>query len=175
MKTKALLLSVLAGVILAGCQSYFENPNFTVEESGLNWISVRYYNYKTRPIRKVNVRIDGNGIVDVKEGTSSLVGNPFANKMEELTWGDVRETRTIIPREEVVPILQLLVDNGLFKERHNLRGVVSTNESIFVTANIQCHTCGSSNDDIFSSDPELAEHLKNVVLMYYHPTPRRRK
>lgn len=166
---------LLLGLLFAGCQSYFENPYFTVEESGLNWVSIRYYNYTREPIRKVNVRVDGNGIISVKEGTSPLVSNAFAADIRKPTWSDIRESRFSVPREEVVPLFQMLVDNGLFAERRKGLESSVTNESIFVTANIQNKTCGSSDDDVFASDPDLAERLKTVILMYYHPSPARRR
>ena len=158
-----------------GCESYFENPYFTVEESGLNWLSIRYYDYHQKPIRKVNIRMDGNGIIDVKAGTSPLVANSFAHNVEELTWGDIQSERIMLSRKEMIPLFQVLVDNGLFVERREGKESTFTNESIFVTANIQNKTCGSGNDDTFASDPDLAEHLKNVVLMFYHPRPKRRR
>lgn len=168
----ALGVVAVAAVVLCGCASFFENPYFTVKESGLNWISIRHYNYRTVPIQRVNLRIDGNGIVSVREGASMLVTNPFAAGYEDSAWGDVSELRITIPRADATRIFQSLVNQGLFEKRRK-GDSVTTNEAIFVAANIQNKTCGSE-DDIFGSDPNLAEHLKNVVLMFYHPQPRRR-
>ncbi len=169
----SLFFSLLLGVaVICGCQGIM-NPFFKVKDSGLNWISIRHYNYRTTPVQRVNVRIDGNGIVTVRDGTSKLVSNPFAKKTEDSSWNDWSETRITIPHEEVVPLFQMLVDQGLFKDRRK-GDSVNTNEAIFVSANIECKTCGSE-DDIFGSDPELAESLKNVVLMFYHPQPKRRR
>lgn len=174
MKLKRAFFFLLTGIALfLGCESYFENPYFAVEESGLNWLSIRYYNYRQKPIRKVNIRIDGNGIINVRAGTSSLVSNPFAADMKETDWYNIEESRTMIPREDVVPIFQMLVDSGLFVERMQKDSIV-TNEAIFVTANIQNKTTGKANDDIFGSNPELAEHLRNIIMMYYHPRPKKR-
>lgn len=164
----------LVTALFCGCLSFLDNPFFTVEESGLNWVSIRHYNYKVTPIQRVSVRIDGNGIVTVREGSSILVCNPFASAGKDApNWNDIRETRITLPREEVIPIFQMLVDRGLFQERFKSDSV-NTNESIFVSANIQCKTCGSE-DDIFGSDPELAESLKSVLLMFYHPKPKQRR
>lgn len=163
----------LAMAMLCGCQSVFDNPFFTVKESGLNWVAIRHYNYKAMPIQRVSVRIDGSGIVTVREGSSLLVSNPYASGSDAPNWNDVRETRITIPREEVIPLFQMLVDRGLFKDRRK-GDSVNTNEAIFVSANIQCKTCGSE-DDIYGSDPELAESLKNVVMMFYHPQPKKRR
>ncbi len=174
MKAKLFFFSLLTVGFLAGCVNFFENPHFTVEESGLNWVVIRYYNYQKKPITRVNLRLDGNGIVSVKEGTSALVANSFAANMNDATWNDIRETRIMRPREEMVSLFQMLVDNNLFEERTKSDAAV-TNEAIFVFANIQNKTCGSGDDNIFASDPELAEHLKTVLQMFYHPHQKSRK
>ncbi|MBP5321924.1 MAG: hypothetical protein J6334_13165 [Kiritimatiellae bacterium] len=172
MKAKLFFLSLLCGGLLAGCASFFENPYFTVEESGLNWVVIRYYNYQKKPVQRVNLRLDGNGIVSVKSGTSSLVANSFAANMEEdSSWGDIQEKRVTIPRKEMVPLFQMLVDNGLFVERSSSEAG-STNEAFFVFANIQNKTCGSGDDNILVSDPDLAEHLRTILMMFYHPQPK---
>ncbi len=163
----------LSIAVLCGCQSFINDPYFTVKESGLNWISIRHYTYSSTPVQRVSVRIDGNGIVTVREGSSLLVSNPYAKDSNDPNWNDVRETRITIPREEVVSLMQMLVDRGLFKDRQK-KDSVNTNEAIFASANVESKTCGSE-DDIYGSDPELAEYLKNVVLMFYHPQPRRRR
>ena len=164
---------LLFTVAFCGCSSFLENPYFKVEESGLNWVSIRHYNYRTTPIQRVNIRIDGNGFVSVTEGTSMLVTHPFAAKHTETTWNDSYESRITIQREEATLLFQALVDQGLFKERRK-GDSVNTNEAVFVSANIKGKTCGNQ-DDVFGSDPDLAEHLKNVVLMFYRPQPRQRR
>ena len=164
---------LLLTATLCGCLSYFENPFFTVKESGLNWIYIRHYSYRTEPVQRVSVRIDGNGIITVREGTSMLVTDPFAKDHTNPNWHDIVETRVTIQREEVTRLFQALVDEGLFKERRK-GDSVNTNESIAVSANIQGKTC-SDPDDIFGSDPDLAEQLKNIILMFHRPQPKRRR
>ncbi len=173
MRSKLFLSALLVASVFCGCSTFLDYPYFTVKDSGLNWVSIRHYNYKTVPIQRVSVRIDGNGMVTVREGTSMLVCNPFAANNNDPHWNDIRETRIMLPREEVVPLYQMLVDRGLFEERKK-GDSVNTNEAIFVSANIQCKTCGSE-DDIFGSSPELAEHLKSVLMMFYHPQPKNRR
>ena len=164
-----------AAAVFCGCEHFIFNPYFKVEESGLNWVSIRHYNYKATPIQRVSVRIDGNGIVTVREGASILVTNPFAANSQDAHWDDIRETRLTLTREEMVPLFQMLVDKGLFKERVNNGKTSSvTNEAIFVSANIGGKACGSE-DDVYAIDPELAEHLKMVMLMFYHPHPKNRR
>jgi hypothetical protein len=171
------LLSILAiTVVLCGCEHFVFSPYFKVEESGLNWVWIRHYNFRKTPIQRVSVRIDGNGMVTVREGASQLVSNPFASNMKDENWGDIRESRIMLSREEVVPLFQMLVDRGLFKERivNDKNKAAETNESIFVSANINGKACGSE-DDVFTLDADLAEHLKLVMLMFYHPQPKQRR
>jgi len=166
---------LLAAAVFCGCEHFIFSPYFTVKESGLNWVSIRHYNYKVTPIQRVNVRIDGSGMVTVREGSSMQVNNPFAANSSDSHWNDMRETRLTLSREEVVPLFQMLVDKGLFKERIKIQGQNAvTNEAIFASANIEGKTCGSE-DDIFGIDPDLAEHLKMVTLMFYHPQPKQRR
>lgn len=173
MRNFTLCSLLLVSAVFCGCRSFVDNPFFTVKESGLNWVSIRYYNYKSTPIQRVSVRLDGSGIVTVREGSSMLVSNPFASSSGSPNWNDIRENRITLPREEIVPLFQMLVDRGLFQDRRK-GDSINTNEAIFVSANIQCITCGSE-DDVYGSDPELAEHLKSVMMMFYHPQPKRRR
>jgi len=144
-----------------------ENPYFTVEESGLNWLEINHV--KKQGSLRVRVWVDGNGIVTVREGKSPLVGNDFATDVKDPKWADVREYRLNIPRENVVPIFQMLVDHGLFeKQDKDAKG--SEDELVMARANIQHKTISSA-----ISDPELAEYLKNVVMMFYHPSPVRKR
>ena len=173
MRILALSSIAFAVIVFCGCEHFLFSPYFTVKESGLNWISIRHYNYKSTPIQCVSVRIDGNGMVTVREGSSMQVSNPFAARASDADWNDVRENRLTLPPEEMVPLFQMLVDRGLFKER--IHGTsVATNEAIFVSANIDGKACGSE-DDVFGIDPDLADHLKLVVMMFYHPQPRNRR
>jgi hypothetical protein len=171
--TQRILLPLLAALACYGCVNLVDNPHFAVKESGLNWVSIRHYNYRAQPIQRVDMRLDGSGIVTMREGASLLVTNPFAANNVDPNWNDIVESRITIPREEMTRIFQMLVDQGLFEERRK-GDSINTNEAIFVSANIQSKTCGSEHD-VFGSDPDLAEHLKNMVLMFYHPQPKRRR
>jgi len=173
MRKRVFFGAVLAAAAFCGCSNFIMSPYFTVKDSGLNWVSIRYYQMKTTPIQRVNVRIDGNGMVSVKEGASSLVSNDFAAKSGETSWGDIRATNLTLSPEEVLPIFQMLVDKGLFKDRIKGKST-TTNEAIFASANIDGKACGSE-DDIYGIDPDLADHLKMVVMMFYHPQPKQRR
>lgn len=171
MKRTALFFILLLSI--CGCRHVVDNPYVKVKDSGLNWVAIRHYNQRTKTFLRTSVRIDGNGIVTVREGTSLLVTNPYASNMADPNWSDIRERRLTIPKEDVIPLFQMLVDQGLFLRRKK-SDQVNPNESIFVSANIEGKTC-SSEEDVFGSDPDLAESLKNVILMFHQPQPRQRR
>ncbi len=171
MKAALLCLAALCLCALTGCQHPMENPYFQVKASGLNWLEIRKYTIGEQT-RRVRVRIDGNGVITVRDGTSPLVGNPFAYDVNNSNWGDIRETRLNIPPEEALFLFQSLVDNGLFVKQKKPEGELAKGTHYFFSANIQNKTA-SSIDPI--TDPELAERLDMVVRMFYRPTPVRNR
>lgn len=173
MKTFAVLSAILVTVV-CGCRFVTEDPIFEVKESGLNWLEIRYFNYRRKPITRVRIHINGSGFVEVREGTSALVSNEFAANTKDAQWADIHQTRLNIAPEEAQLYFQQLVDAGLFKKRYKWGSNVHSNEAIFAFANINNKTTGD-RDDIWTTDPDLAEHLKNIVLMFYHPSPSRRR
>ena len=154
---------------------HFENPYFTVKPSGLNWVDIRQYSMTGRK-QHVRVRIDGNGMVTVLDGTSERIGNSFASDMKNERWDDMRETRITIPEEDAVMIFQNLVNNGLFVKREKplFSSSAATNETafLFVTANIQNKTAGSSDP---VDNPELLDALKMAVMTFYYPRPAQKR
>ncbi len=164
------LSGILFLLLTAGCLSPLENPYFSVEESGLNWVDIRHYN-TTKPIQRVWVRLDGNGIVTVRSGTSPLVSNSFAKDFDNQLWDDIYQTRLTIPREEANFLFQSLVDKGLF-EKTKKPDDVEQADQIYVTANIQNKTV-TYTDPV--GEPDLAEQLRMIVMMFYHPRPKNAK
>jgi hypothetical protein len=161
----------LGAILICGCQNFMDNPYFTVKESALNWVEIRQYTISDRT-QRVRVRIDGSGIVTVREGTSPLVGDPFAANVNHERWDDIRESRLTIPREDVQFLFQTMVDKGLFVEQKKPDDEEIKKGAVYVSANIQCKTT-SSSDPV--TDPDLLDHLKMIVQMYYHPTPLKRR
>jgi len=170
-----IFFSVSLASLVSGCLYHFENPYFTVKESGLNWVVIRQL-YVTGNRQHINLRIDGNGMVVLKEGTSPLIINSFASNTQSEHWDDIRDHRFTLPPEDVNSIFQNLVNSGLFVKRTKslFSGAASTNETsfVFVSANIQNKTAGSP-DPI--TDPELLDALKMTVRQFYHPRPAQRK
>jgi hypothetical protein len=167
-------------VLFMGCRwnSGMNEPYFQVSKSGLNWVEIRQYETAVSK-QRVRMRIDGNGIVTVRDGTSALVGNTFAANNKHENWEDIREKRITISEDDATLIYQSLVNAGLFEKPEIIPFVtdiptLSTNETtlIYVSANIDNKTVGSA-DPI--AKPELLEQLKLVVLTFYQPRPIRKQ
>jgi len=167
-------------VLLTGCRWHglIFDPYFKVENSGLNWVEIRQYE-TIGSKQRVRLRIDGNGLVTVRDGSSALVNNSFAANMKSETWEDIREKRVTISEDDAQLIYQSLVDAGLFVKYEGLpyldeRPVPSSNETVmvFVSANINARTVGASDP---VGKPDLLERLKLVVLTFYQPRPIRKQ
>ena len=167
---KNICLLILATVFIftTGCfDPFYHNPYFRVDESSLNWLEIYYKHISSKKL--VRVRIDGGGVIKIREGTSPLVGNEFANDNRNEKWEDIRDYQLTISKEEANRIFQELINNGLFLEQKK-SGDSPEKNAIMAFGNIQNHTIYST---IY--DPDLYEHLNALVLMFYHPRPRRRK
>jgi len=160
---------------LVGCLRQWEDPYFIVKPSGLNSVTIRQYDTSGRQ-PNVHLRIDGNGLVNVKDGTSALVGNPFANNTKNEHWGDIRESRFTLPEDDATMIFQSLVDSGIFVKRTKslFSGDPATNETCFVFASAKIGTKSTDSPDPVT-DPQLLDALKMTVKMFYHPRPAQKK
>ena len=179
---KILIYTLLASftVFFAGCRwnSGMNEPYFKVEKSGLNWVEIRQYETVGR-MQRVRIRIDGNGLVTVRAGTSALVSNSFAANTKHENWEAIRETRITISEDDTGLIFQSLVDAGLFEKPEVIPFVsevptLSTNETslVYVSANICSKTVGKADP---VAKPELLEQLRLVVLTFYKPEPIRKQ
>jgi len=175
MRKLVYIFLALAVVSLMGCMYHFEHPYFTVKQSGLNWVSIRQL-HLTGTRQHIHLRMDGNGIIVVREGTSPLIVNSFAHNIDSAHWDDIREHRFQLPPEDVNMIFQNLVNNGLFvnHKKSLFSGSAATNETsaIFVSANIQNKTTGSPDP---VTDPALLDALKMTVRQFYLPRPAQRR
>ena len=157
----ALLSSLVA---LPGCGPFWVDPYITVQESSLNWIIIHYYNMSRKPIRRIGVEIYGNGLVLVKKGTSELVSNDFAKRYQEDDWGKIKTYRIQITPKEAHDIFQNLVNQGVLDREKTGKSAKKKSEKRFIAvkANLSNNTY-SDNVNIFDEDPDLAEHLLDVV------------
>jgi hypothetical protein len=168
MKRFITIILTLAALVLAnGCfDPFHSNPYFEVEDSGLDWLEI--YNKEVPGKRLVRVRIDGSGIVKIREGTSPLVGDEFAKDNTHEHWEDIRDYQITIPRDEALRIFQGLVNNGLFLEQKKKEDSPE-NDVIMAFGNIKNHTVYAT---IY--EPVLHEHLKSLVLLFNRPRQKRR-
>jgi hypothetical protein len=160
----AFILFAFACLFVSGCGPFWVDPYIVVKESSLNWVSIRYYNMNKLPARRIGVDIYGNGLVEVKSGTSQLVSNDFARNHESSDWSDIKTHRLHIKPDEANDIFQHLVNCGVLdREKHGKKSDKKTFQRfIAVKANICSHTY-SENVNIFEEDPDLAENLLDVV------------
>ena len=163
----ALLSSLVA---LPGCGPFWVDPYITVQESSLNWVIIHYYNMSRKPIRRIGVEIYGNGLVLVKKGTSELVSNDFAKRYQEDDWGKIKTYRIEITPKEAHDIFQNLVNQGVLDREKTGKSAKKKSENRFIAvkANLSNNTY-SDNVNIFDEDPDLAEHLLDVVREFENP------
>lgn len=157
--------------LVSGCGPFWVDPYITVRESSLNWVSIHYYNMKRKPIRRVGVTIYGNGLVEVRKGTSELVSNDFAKRYQDPDWDKIRTFRLQIDPKDANDIFQNLVNYGLLDREKTFKSSdkESLDRFIAVKANINTNTY-SDNVNMFEEDPDLAEHLLDVVREFENPS-----
>ncbi len=167
---RRIIMAAAAVLSLAGCGPFWVDPYITVKESSLNWVNIHYYNMNRKPIRRIGVYITGDGYVEVKKGTSDLVSNDFAKKYNDENWSNIKTMRVKISPEDVNNIFQNLVNHGLLDREKT--GKKSKKEEftrfIAVKANVSNNTY-SDNVNMFEEDPDLAEHLLDVVREFDNP------
>ena len=173
--TKKILTAAVA-VALAGCGRFWENPYVDVTVTPLNWCEIHYYNASREPVRRVSVRITGIGRVDVKSGTSRLVSDSFAKTFSDATWGDIREHSYNVDPEHVRDVFQTLVNAGLFDKDKMMKSTSRPSKGRFVAVRAAFdNKTFSEPENIYETDPELAECLHNVILEFHRPEFGRRR
>ena len=170
---RALLVSSLIPLtssLLSGCGPFWVDPYIVVQESSLNWVIIHYYNMSREPIRRIGIEIYGNGLVLVKKGASELVSNDFAKRHKSEDWSDIRTRRLQIDPRQANDIFQNLVNFGLLDREKTFKASKKPvqNRFIAVSANINSNTY-SDNVNIFEEDPDLAEHLLDVIREFDNP------
>ena len=165
-----LVLSFLFS-FLSGCGPFWVDPYITVTESSLNWVQIHYYNMSRQPIRRIGVMIYGNGLVEVRKGTSELVSNDFAKRHASEDWEKIRTSRIQIDPKEANDIFQNLVNYGVLDREKTGKSSKKEvlNRFIAVKANL-CNNTYSENVNMFEEDPDLAEELLDVVREFENPS-----
>ena len=162
------LFSVLCA--LSGCGPFWVDPYITVRESSLNWVIIHYYNMNKSPIRRIGVEIYGNGLVVVKKGSSELVSNDFARRKDSAEWENIKTFRIQIDPKDANDIFQNLVNYGVLDREKTFKASKKKSQDRFIAvkANI-CNNTYSDNVNMFEEDPDLAEHLLDVIREFDNP------
>ena len=156
--------------LFQGCGPFWIDPYITVQESSLNWVSIHYYNMSREPIRRIGVTIYGNGLVEVKKGSSELVSNDFAKRYQQADWDKIKTHRLQITPQQATDIMQNLVNYGLLAREKTFKASKKPVQDRFIAvkANINSNTY-SDNVNMLEEDPDLAEQLLDVVREFEHP------
>lgn len=164
-------LFLVPSSLITGCGPFWVDPYITVKESSLNWTIITYYNLNRQPIRRTWVEIYGNGLVIVKKGSSELVTNDFARRHKDKGWDEIKTHRLQLDPKHVRDIFQNLVNYGLLDREKTFKASKkdSPDRFIAVKANIDNNTY-SDNVNMFEEDPDLAEHLLDVVREFEQPS-----
>ena len=156
--------------LISGCGPFWVDPYIMVQESSLNWVAIHYYNMSRQPIRRIGVEIYGTGTVLVKKGTSELVSNDFAKRSKDANWGNIKTYRIQIDPQAANDIFQNLVNYGVLDREKTFKASKKKSQDRFIAvkANI-CNNTYSDNVNMFEEDPDLAEHLLDVIREFDNP------
>lgn len=155
---------------VSGCGPFWVDPYITVKDSPLNWVEIHYYNMSRKPIRRIWVFLSGMGYVDVKKGTSDLVSNDFAKRYKDETWENIKTHRINVDPAHIKNIFQELVNYGVLDHEKYFKSSKKSEFKRFIAvkANIDTRTY-SEQENIFEVDPDLAEHLLDVIRQFDNP------
>lgn len=165
--------ALLACSLLAvsGCGPFWVNPYIAVKESPLNWVEIHYYNMNREPFHRISVYLTGDGYVELKKGTSDRVSNDFARRTDDTEWENFRMQRSRTSPQHAQDIFQNLVNYGVLdREKTFKQSKKKTfDRFIAVKANLSNYTY-SQPENIYEVDPDLAEHLYDVIREFDNPT-----
>lgn len=114
------VLAAATAAVLSGCALFFEKPLTEVNDSQLNWITVRYHP-ATPGMKPCRLEIVGVGSVEFRQGRSPLVFDSFSHDINNPNWGDIVEEKLGVPPEQARWMMQLFVDAGLSTEFSRMR------------------------------------------------------
>ena len=168
--------AALALATASGCGLFWDDPYVDVTITPLNWCEIHYYNASREPVRRTSVRITGIGRVEVKSGTSRLVSDSFAKTFQDDSWGDIREHSYNVDPNHVRDVFQTLVNAGLFDRDKMFKGTDKPSKGRFIAVRAAFdNKTYSEPENIYETDPDLAECLHNVVLEFHRPAVGRKR
>lgn len=158
-----LLSLALSAALLPGCALLREKPPSAVNDSQLNWITVRYYPENSRE-RPCFLNIIGAGSVEFRQGFSPRVFNPFSQEYEHKFWNDIETEKLGMPPNETRWIMQLFVDAGLLCENDRLKSLPERERNAEKGA-LAVFSAKINNKQYFvrTRNPALAEVAENII------------
>jgi len=157
------ILAATAAILLSGCALFFEKPLTEVNDSQLNWITVRYHP-ATPGMKPCRLEIVGVGSVEFRQGRSPLVFDSFSHDINNPNWGDIVEEKLGVPPEQARWMMQLFVDAGLpteFKRMRKLKGKDLEDASAGIAA-----ISAKLNGKLFrvkTNNPEITAVIDNII------------
>lgn len=111
---------VMSVFLFSSCAIFGERPLSMVNDSQLNWMTIRYYPAdKTQKPSYYN--IIGVGSIEYKEGLSPLVFDPFSQDVDNPNWRNIETEKLGITPKQAQWIMQMFVDGGLMTEGKRLK------------------------------------------------------
>ena len=179
----ALAFCAAALAPLAGCGPFWVDPYIAVKQSELNWLEVHLYRMDRDPVKRTSLYLNGGGHVEIKKGTSRLIGDDFAKRADDPSWDDVRTRRLMTDPKHAQDIFQNLVNHGLLDREKFFKGANKPKDGgkkddappsrfMAVKANVS-NQAYSELVNLFEADPDLAEQLCDLIREFDDPTFRR--
>ncbi len=152
-----------AALLLSGCALFQEKPVTEVNDSQLNWMTVRYH--PADPDRKpCYINILGVGSIEFRQGRSPLVFDSFSQDVDNPLWGDIDSEKLGMTPDQARWILQLFVDAGLTTESKRMKRLGSS-EKGKAEAGIALFSAKLNNEEYrtATNSPKLIDTLETVI------------
>ncbi len=162
-KMAAALSAALLAAILSGCALFRDKPVTEVNDSQLNWLTVRYHP-AGEGRKPCYLNIIGVGSVEYKEGRSPLVFNPFSQDLENPLWGDIDQEKLGVTPEQARWMMQLFVDAGLTREGERMKKLPNAEKGKALEG-IAMFSAKLNNESyrVATNNPELIETLEEII------------
>ena len=161
------LLALVASLfMLAGCLT--EDP-MIVNDSQLNWMSIKYRPLPDSPYKPCSIDIFGTGLIRYNEGHSPLVANDFAVNVEDKHWGEHFRDEIGSTPAEAQQLLQAFVDAGVMTQDKDKKrseaglDMTTTNGIVIYRAKINGEAGACVSDS-----PKLIAPVERLVDIIHH-------
>lgn len=158
-----LLAVACVAMLFTGCALFAKKPLKQVNDSQLNWLTVRYHPAGTS-VKPSSINIVGVGSVEFKQGRSPLVFNSFSQDVDNPLWGDITEEKLGVTPAQARWMMQLFVDAGLTTEAKRMR-TIPANEREKAENGIAIITA-KLNGKVFrarTNNPEIIDVINAII------------